>query len=390
MSYRIIFSNELSHAFKGEEVKGHKYIERKPAKNGNGYTYVYEQGNDGGKAKGQYVKKTDEKKSYLNEYFNESNLVKNLQNKYSVGNGIESVLVNYSANPVNNTPWGDPFANKSKYVELTVVKGNGTSATYKTTSNGVIGMDYIPKIKSKHSVEDDILSVNPTRGTSTSIEKISSRTMNCGYCSIAFILRRMGYDVIAGGIDGIYTSDWASIFGETSFVNPRRAINTDDDMEVQSLLDAASITGNWEKYAKKVGDVWAKKLMSDPEFTKSNGSETFGFLSIPGHALNYVIENGKPYAVDCQVGVKAPLEEYLAAIVDVNDGYLGWDFSVEYLNLSNKRPSDVKISALSGKETGDTTSYIMVRSEPSEKSNSFVTNQRDSNYRKGRTDYRDR
>lgn len=61
-------------------------------------------------------------------------------------------------------------------------------------------------ISGDHSFEDDVKAVNPNFSTGREFQN------NCGYCSVAYELRRRGYDVEANPKMGLYVTEWQAMF----------------------------------------------------------------------------------------------------------------------------------------------------------------------------------
>lgn len=89
---------------------------------------------------------------------------------------------------------------KEKY--LKALEKSGGSGTIADISNKY-GFNVI---SGDHSFEDDVKAVNPNFRTGKEFQN------NCGYCSVAYELRRRGYDVEANPKMGLYVTEWQAMF----------------------------------------------------------------------------------------------------------------------------------------------------------------------------------
>lgn len=139
---------------------------------------------------------------------------------------------------------------------------------------------------------------------------------NCAFCSMAYDLRRRGYDVKAGLLnDGMFEKQIAGMYKDAKFKNISSAANT-------SL--------------KVRGD------MVEKEFLKQ-GDGARGIVTVSwsgwggGHAMGYEIANGKFNLVDAQVGKVYSKKE----ADDIFNSALSWD--INYMRTDNLEPNYKKL-----------------------------------------------
>lgn len=125
-------------------------------------------------------------------------------------------------------------------------------------------------IQGEHSIEDDLLAVNPQYST-----KDPMYTNNCGNCSFAYDARRRGIDVTAKGRDGMYLTSWKTLWKDFKPVTVSAKRKAGARKEIEDMLLKAgegarvSIFGVWD------GKKW-------------------------GHYFNAEVENGKVRFIDAQ------------------------------------------------------------------------------------------
>ena len=149
-------------------------------------------------------------------------------------------------------------------------------------------------LKSKNtSKEDDLKSTNPAYTFPDGGGKY-----NCYACSMAYDLRRRGFEVTAKE-----DQNGASAYAvQKSYKNADPTfIYTDDPSQIKIKDD---------KYVNKdLTRQVTRELSKEPDGSRGIMMLTWA-NGTGGHAVNYEIENGKPYIYDSQVSEKMEISEY--------------------------------------------------------------------------------
>lgn len=158
----------------------------------------------------------------------------------------------------------------------------------------------LPVIDTKESKEDTLQKINPSKKTT-----LASSGNNCCLCTVAYDMRRRGYDVIANQhppIDLVY----------------------DIGAEDVSMM----YKGNPKEIKTKTVAGLEKALAKQPD-----GSRGAAFCSwqggSSGHVVSYEVEKGKPVLYDCQSGTR--YENISDLFKDVS--------STSYIRLDDKEPN---------------------------------------------------
>lgn len=130
-----------------------------------------------------------------------------------------------------------------------------------------------PIKRNETSKEQDLKVVNPTYKSTT-----VASSNNCALCTVAYDIRRRGYDVIAR---------------QNAPISLLYDINKDDISVMYK--NSRNITTNTAENS-------IKRLSKEPE--GSRGALFMSWGSGGGHVVAYEIENGKPVIYDAQVGKK--------------------------------------------------------------------------------------
>lgn len=140
---------------------------------------------------------------------------------------------------------------------------------------------------------DDVESVNEAFGV------VERTTNNCAQCSLAYVMRQNGYNVVAnnklmdkiGKSGGLTAKEIAEAVGksESDYVHINRNASDDSAESLNELIDIAS-----------------RKSNSKDGLYLLNLHTVFG----GGHSAVASVENGKTYIVDAQAGVKTESENY--------------------------------------------------------------------------------
>lgn len=90
----------------------------------------------------------------------------------------------------------------------------------------------LPKIKGEHTIEDDMAMVN-AKGRSS----VEGRNQNCVLCSVAYNMRRDGYDVVAGDRrDGLYAEQTKAMFKNSFEYNRIPKLNRGSTAQTRAYM----------------------------------------------------------------------------------------------------------------------------------------------------------
>ena len=149
------------------------------------------------------------------------------------------------------------------------------------------------------TLDEDMALVNPNYKTNK--EKYDQ---NCGACSIAYELRRRGYDV-----EVVDEDDWHEYGGRVGDLAD--CFNGAEIVKMDSIKEKYGCTGNVSSVAKYVD----KDILSHGEGARGNIS--FVWTQGGGHAIAWEVSNGKVEYRDCQTNQKINLYDYAALASDV-------------------------------------------------------------------------
>jgi hypothetical protein len=154
-------------------------------------------------------------------------------------------------------------------------------------------------IKGSHSIEDDI-GVKSIPTCNPNYKKGGDYTLNCGYCSATYEMRRRGYDVVANPKHGMLVTDWKKLFKDCKPI--RLTSNRTDALavELQNKLSA-------------LGDGARGSL-----FVDWKGNYKFG------HFFSWEVENGTVRFIDGQTG-ETDVSRYINMIKPTKTICLRWD-----------------------------------------------------------------
>ena len=158
--------------------------------------------------------------------------------------------------------------------------------------------DFKP-IKGEHSISDDIGNKQiPT--CNPNYKKGGDYSLNCGYCSATYEMRRRGYDVVANPKHGMLVTDWKKLFKDCKPI--RLTSNRTDALavELQTKLSA-------------LGDGARGSL-----FVDWKGNYKYG------HFFSWEVENGKVRFIDGQTG-ETDVSRYINMIKPTKTVCLRWD-----------------------------------------------------------------
>jgi hypothetical protein len=155
------------------------------------------------------------------------------------------------------------------------------------------------EIKGSHSIEDDIgTKSNPT--CNPNFKKGGDYSLNCGYCSATYEMRRRGYDVVANPKHGMLVTDWKKLFKDCK---PIRLTSTRTDALAAELQTKLSALGNGAR-----GSL----------FVDWKGNYKYG------HFFSWEVEDGTVRFIDGQTG-ETNVSRYINMIKPTKTVCLRWD-----------------------------------------------------------------
>lgn len=185
-------------------------------------------------------------------------------------------------------------------------------------------------LKSKQTTsEQDMRDVNPARGS------VSGDTRNnCGYCTLAYDMRRRGFDVtakrttIATSGEDFYKKYYKNV--KVRKIEPEGFENLKSYMD-KSMTNFAFASSThpieFRKYQKALIHNLENELREQPDGSR-------GYIGVSwkggssGHSMAYEISGGKAYIVDAQIAKRRPVSS-LEKLVS----------SVQYARLDNATPN---------------------------------------------------
>ena len=235
------------------------------------------------------------------------------------------------------------------------------------THFGLDNLDIIDR-KNVGTTKEETAKINPDYDPTN-----PETSMNCGFCSVAWILRKKGYDVEAKhDMVGDWNDDEDGSRGTNTwqlkrmFVDPLKATKTvivnsgplglkltkktvpnyaDKeeypfehmyDKNLNEYIGSTAYTSVVAKVEEEYGSKNQKTFEKHAEeiILKESKNNNYGMLAVSwklggGHALNYQVENGKVMVYDGQVNKTYPLSELLPRVN-----------SLEYLDCTSLVPTD--------------------------------------------------
>lgn len=196
-------------------------------------------------------------------------------------------------------------------------------------------LKHLNKKKEPCTVEEDMAAVNPKVWSNT-----KDYDQNCAYCTLAYDMRRRGYDVTA-----------------ISEKNPNYKSPNNDDIETWyegGKLNTFHISDEDRNSGNTSSRVQTKKLFEE---LASNGEGSSGFLTMHwsdggGHAVAWQVINGEAYVIDTQVNKMVTADEFASdpqyggrvqwGLKNKEKEYAegGRDYCVNYMRTDNLRPSE--------------------------------------------------
>ena len=150
------------------------------------------------------------------------------------------------------------------------------------------------------TLDEDMAAVNPMYNTNN----IVHYNENCGACTIAYDLRRRGYDVAAVDEDTYHKSggtlnDLVDCYDNAKLIDQ-------SDIARKYNISEESLTGH---PTKELVSCMEKEMLSEGEGARGN------FLTVwslgGGHSISWEVENGEIVYRDCQTNEKVELDKWL-------------------------------------------------------------------------------
>lgn len=188
----------------------------------------------------------------------------------------------------------------------------------------------LPKSPKNYTAEEDMKLVNPSRGSGE-----ADIQNNCGYCTLAYDMRRRGYDVTAkkdaNGTDPFKL--YKNFYKDAK--PPKRVIPKEYEEMLKKYENAPSYMVTTDRNYKKYQKALINNLQSE---LLKQGDGARGYLGVrwsgtsSSHSIAYEVRNGKVDVMDAQSGKKKPLKSYQNIIM-----------SAMYTRLDNTTPNYEKI-----------------------------------------------
>lgn len=180
-----------------------------------------------------------------------------------------------------------------------------TESTWFKTYNPLPDLD----LKSEPTtIDEDMSVINPKYGA----DEDNLYNQNCAVCTLAYDLRRRGYDVMASseevtmanGTAGLSMREIASCYEGGEFVSMKDIARDNEEISGE-LKDAIK-----SKDGVKMGEYMDKELLRHGEGAR--GHIVFHWTGGGGHDIAWEVENGKVVYRDCQTNNKIDIKEYSA------------------------------------------------------------------------------
>ena len=169
------------------------------------------------------------------------------------------------------------------------------------------------KLKSKEMTkEQDMRAVNPSRGSGE-----ADNENNCAFCTLAYDLRRRGFDVVAKkDANGVDTHEFYKKYYKDAEIHNLKPKEYEDMLKKYERYPAMAVTDrNYSKFQKAMIDNAERELLKQ-------GDGARGYLGVvwsgtyTGHSVAYEVSGGKVYVMDTQSATKRSLRYYQDLIRD--------------------------------------------------------------------------
>lgn len=261
----------------GREWKNHKWVDRKRGKDGK---WIYDYGEGFGK-----IGKTSEIKPGK-DYDFDLNTISPLE---KVGNFLSSIAGTVLRGDIN-----DKLIAGQKFLGSIGEGLKRLSIEASRFGDKVDEDNGLPLKKTETSKEEDLSTVNP--GWENPDEYSQH---NCPGCSVAYDLRRRGYDVIAKEFSNGLSEEEVASFYDGAVIK--------DVTADKSPFDYSNLP-EWETRNYALADSVIDALDSEPE-----GSRGMAYMYWygGGHIVSYEVENGRAILYDAQSGEKVKPTNYV-------------------------------------------------------------------------------
>jgi hypothetical protein len=176
----------------------------------------------------------------------------------------------------------------------------------KAINDGYDPFKDIAKLNKKESIEDAMYRVNPNYNP---YDKNEGYEINCAYCSIAYEMRRRGYDV-----ESVANTEWQAdtdvVVKNTTYNMLYKWFKKPSVFTKVYKEDIAAVPAAAKNQAGLVRE-WTKEL-------ESFGDGARGIITVrlrgtdSGHAVAWEIDKGKLRVIDAQVAQEYQLSEFVA------------------------------------------------------------------------------
>lgn len=321
-------TNKKESVITNPDKKKYKYIAKVPLGNGE-YRYFYDQ-----KEYENYLKG----KSFVNKILGVGDKIKDTVQ--DVGDKavdfVNDLLDKYATTEVTTE-------SLSGQKPVATIKNDDGTVTYffdrEEYNSYVRGQNFVNNLRMRFNGKDDLANL-PTKTTEMSqsedMAEINNNydpsnpntSQNCAFCSIAYDLRRRGYDVEALEQPSALTStDIFGLYGE------RVILKQFGDKEY-NFSDRETREANKQDFEDTLLDY---------------GDGARGILNIEwtnggGHAVNWEIMDGELYIIDAQNNTSYRFDEYES---------MGAAKKVQYIRTDNVEPSEGVLNYVTPKERGD-------------------------------------
>lgn len=191
-------------------------------------------------------------------------------------------------------------------------------------------MENVPQKTHAYTVAEDMSAVNKLYTNKNNPDDAYLYKQNCGFCTIAYDLRRRGYDVQAIPKPGYgLSNDTIAKLYETKDHKPIKPTSISPYDDDHKFIGYSAYTDRLFDSFEKGGD-------------GASGELHVNWAGGGGHSMAYQVINGKGYVLDCQTNTMYDREDYSKLIApDVNyTGYTRLDDKVLKEDSLKAHPTD--------------------------------------------------
>ena len=168
----------------------------------------------------------------------------------------------------------------------------------------------LPLKEQPSSIKDDMKAVNPSRGSGE-----ATSLANCGYCTLAYDMRRRGYDVLAKkAVDGTNPDEFYSKYyknAKVNYVEPdgyKEMLQTYKGRPDLMLMDRQN--SNCQKAIIRQAE---SEMLSQGEGARGYFGVTWAG-ALAAHSMAYEVSGGKVNIIDAQSATKKDISEFTPLI----------------------------------------------------------------------------